>query len=138
MYAADDDSSTLLPASAGIERNAADKAESAARAAASRVTAWLQRSPTGPLARASCADSAPVPASSGSASSGSASSGSASSGSTSSDAASSDAASSDSVLAAAADDASADKTAPPPAKAASDEGGAEASAPALPVATTAD
>jgi len=59
MHAADDDSSTLLPASAGIERNAADKAESAARAAASRVTAWLQRSPTGPLARASCADTAP-------------------------------------------------------------------------------
>ena len=54
MHAADDDPSTLLPASSGIERDAADKAESAARAAASRVTAWLQRSPTGPLARASC------------------------------------------------------------------------------------
>jgi len=60
MHAADD-SSTLLPPSAGIERNAADKAESAARAAASRVTAWLQRSPTGPLARASCTDPAPDP-----------------------------------------------------------------------------
>ena len=120
MYAADDDSSTLLPASAGIERNAADKAESAARAAASRVTAWLQRSPTGPLARASC-DSASLPASPDSASP---------------DSASPDSASPDSVLAAA-DDASADKTAGP-AKDASDEDDAEASTPAPPVATTAD
>ncbi len=61
MHAADDDSSTLLPPSSGIEREAADKAESAARAAASRVTAWLQRSPTGPLARASCADAGSAP-----------------------------------------------------------------------------
>jgi len=55
MHSADD-SSTLLPATSEIQRDAADKAESAARAAATRVTAWLQRSPTGPLTRARCAD----------------------------------------------------------------------------------
>ncbi|MCB9700475.1 MAG: hypothetical protein H6711_01135 [Myxococcales bacterium] len=52
MRTTDEGSATLLPEPSEIRPEAADKASSAARAAADRITEWFRRNPTGPQTRA--------------------------------------------------------------------------------------